>query len=124
MSSEARNKLRATILATKRPQTKLIDFLGGKIELKQITLADVVKAARDVQEEALDEQTAMIKMLIDYAYVPGTNEKVFEIADRDALLAQPFGADFVRVSEAIRDLTSVDFNAPKPPSKETTSPSQ
>lgn len=118
--SEARDKLRQKVLATVIPLTKTITFFGAEIEIRQITLGDVIRSQK-AQQEGADPQAGMVQMLIDYAFVPGTDEHVFELADRDALMEQPFGHDFVRVSEAIAALTTVDFSAPKQPSKETPS---
>ncbi len=48
-------------------------------------------------------------MLVRYCYVPGTDERVFDPADVDAILAFPFGPDFVKIQEAITELTGLDM---------------
>lgn len=81
-----------------------VTFFGVKIELHQPALQDILKA-----QQADDRESAIIQTLIDYARVPGTEEPVFEKGDIASLKAMPFGADFLRVSQALEDLTEVNF---------------
>ena len=46
-------------------------------------------------------------MLTDYAYVPGTNEKVFEVEDIDSLKNLPFGAEFTRLMDKVNALLGI-----------------
>lgn len=114
--SDARNQLRAKLLQTRVPKKKLITFFGEQIELRQPSLGDIL----DVRDEE-DRSKAMIRTLVQYAYVPGTDERVFEDGDEDSLRAQPWGADFNVLAEAIKDLTNVNF-ADQKPSSESTQP--
>lgn len=107
-----RDQIRAKILSTKQPKSKIIQFFGATIEIKQPVLDDIMKARDD------EEQTArVVNILLMYAYVPGTSEKVFESGDKDSLLQMPFGGDFIAVTDALEELTKVNFLEPKPPSK-------
>lgn len=117
--SEVRDALRAKLLQTRKPSSKVFTFFGEKLELRQMTVADVMKTNPDE-----NEQHRLIGILIQYAYVPDTDEKVFEEGDSDVLLSQPFGQDFVNLSEALSELTSVNFTAQKPDSEKNPSPSQ
>ena len=56
-----------------------------------------------------DRKAAMVDMIIEYAYVPGEQDRVFEDADMDTLLSMPWGEDFVRVNDAISKLTGLDI---------------
>src|SRR5712691_7039361 len=102
--SVERDALRGKLLQTRQPLAKEITFFGEKIELRQMLLSDVMKA-----KDAPDDQNRLVRILIDYAFVPGTDEKVFEEGDVEALLAQPFGQDFVDLSNALTELTSINF---------------
>lgn len=106
--SEARDALRAKLLATRAVTTRKLTFFGEEIELRQMTLADVMKA-----RDNPDEQLRLTDILIQYAYVPGTDEKVFEEGDTEVLLQQPFGQDFINLSNALTDLTQVNFTEQK-----------
>ena len=51
----------------------------------------------------------MINTLVGYAYIPGTDEKIFEDADAASLKQLPFGADLQRIMKALETLTEVNF---------------
>jgi hypothetical protein len=102
--SELRDKLRAKVLATRTPTTKIIKFFGENIEIRQPNLAAILEA-----RDSTERESALINILMMYAYVPGTDEKIFEEADKDSLLALPFGGDFVALTEAMQELTNVNF---------------
>jgi hypothetical protein len=99
-----RDTIRSKIFASKDFAKEEVDFFGEKLELRQPNLGQVLAVQSDD-----DRQSAVIDTLIKYAYVPGTEEKVFESGDSAALLELPFGADFVRISTALEKLTSVNF---------------
>lgn len=100
----ARDALRSTIFSTKTPQSKVISFMGTQIEIRQPTLGAVAHA-----QEAGAGKNAIAFALISYAYIPGTDEKVFDPEDLDALLSLPFGADFLDVAKAVEELSKVNF---------------
>lgn len=114
--STQRDELRAKLLATKRPKTIPVEFFGEKIELRQPTLGDILRA-----RDNTDTKSAVVDILVSYAYIPGTDEKIFESGDGDALLEMPFGGDFIAVTKALETLTAVNFlaagqsSAPTPP---------
>lgn len=112
--SVQRDALRAKLLATRAPAQKEITFFGETVEIRQPTLADVLKA-----QEADTVQSGIVQMIINYAFVPGTQEKVFEPADGDQLLTLPFGQEFIDLSKALESLTQVNFLDKKPSSEET-----
>lgn len=105
----SRNDIRAKIFAKREIKKKVIQFFGSEIELRQPTLGDIINA-----RENEDRQAAVIETLVKYAYVPGTDERVFEDADAEAFANMPFGADFLRASKALEELTEVNFLDKKP----------
>lgn len=102
-----RDEIRAQILATKIPSTKVIDLFGAQVEIRQPTLGAILDAGSSEEEK----QSAIIDTLIKFTYVPGTDELVFELADADTFKTMPFGADLLRVSKAFEELTQIDFLA-------------
>ena len=102
-----RDKMRAAIFATRERQRRLVNFFGEDIEIRQPSLEDILGAREDADEGNM--ATGVIKTLLKYAFIPGTDERVFEDTDADQLLALPFGADFTRVSRALEELTEVNF---------------
>lgn len=112
-----RSALRNAILGTQHSfRAKTISFFGEEIELRQSTLKDVLDA-----QDTEDRKSAMVGMLVRYAYVPGTNEKVFEEEDADAIMQLPFGPDFTAVNEAIAEITGVNITVQEKNSDRTVS---
>lgn len=99
-----RDSIRSRILKRRVQLKATVEFFGDQIELRQPTLDDILRL-----REAADENAAIIQTLVDYAYIPGTDIKLFEPGDSAALRQQPFGEDFVRVTEALQGLTKLDF---------------
>jgi hypothetical protein len=116
--SEVRDKLRSQILATHLPKSKVITFFGGQIEIRQPSLKDILAVQASAET---DREGAIIRTLIMYAFVPGTNDRVFEDSDKEQLQSLPWGQDFVTVTEVMQELTSVNFGRPKQGSDETVS---
>lgn len=110
-----RDEIRSAIFSPKKAKSKTVTFFGTKIEIRQSTLMDIVSAAGEE-----DRKSAIAGALIRSAYVPGTDQKVFEEADTDSLLQLPFGGDFIKVNEAIQEMSEVNFldkggDSPKTP---------
>lgn len=112
MSTE-RDRIRAELLKTRPVKSKIIDFFGQQIEIKQLTLGAVI----DARTQLDDTQGALIGILLKYAYVPGTEELLFEDTDADSLRALPFGGDFINLTNAITELTNLTFPTPGGDSK-------
>jgi len=110
----SRDSIRAGVFASRQVKKKVVKFFGCTIEIRQPQLADILQARQE------GEKDGVIGILIDHAYVPGTDQKLFEDTDKAALLQLPFGQDFVDVSSALEELTNVNF----PKSAETSSKTQ
>ncbi len=100
-----RDELRAALIGkTHKGDTKLITLFGVEIELHQPTLSKILEA-----REEDDEKTRTANIFITYAFVPGTNERIFEDTDRSTILEWPFNKDLIAVQEAIVELTGIDL---------------
>jgi len=101
-----RDQIRAQIFggAESKVQHRILTFFGAKIELRQPTLGAILAAQKNEDREA-----AVIDTLIENAFIPGTDIRVFEDTDGDQFKAMPFGKDFVAISEAIEEMSSVNF---------------
>lgn len=112
MSDETTKPTRAQIRAAifngvnTKPKSKVIAFFGQQIEVKQLDLDTILSFRTD---ENMTPKDRMVATIIAYGYVPGTDDRVFEDADKDQLLSMPFGADFQRLQAAISDLTNIDI---------------
>jgi len=100
----SRDSLRTKIFASHKPSSIIVEFFDAQIEIRQPTLADII-TARDAE----NQEASIIETLLRSAYVPGTDQRVFEDTDADALKNMPFGPDFIRVSQALAKLSDVNF---------------
>ena len=104
-----RDEIRAVLLGkTPLAKTKLITIYGVEVELRQPTLASIM-TTREIEKP----EVRATEMIIKYAYVPGTDDHVFENTDREAILKWPFGEDLLTLQQAITDLTGLDIDAAK-----------
>lgn len=99
-----RDELRSRIFASRKPKSKVVKFFDVEIELRQPTLGDIVRAQQNE-----DRQAAVIETLVKYAFIPGTDDHLFDEADAESFETMPFGADFLRVSNALEELTEINF---------------
>jgi len=100
-----RQQMRDALLGQRhKPKTKRITLFGIDVELQQASLGSIL----DVKITD-DSKVSAINMIIKYACVPGTSERVFEAADRDMIEAWPFGDDVMALQDAIAELTGVDI---------------
>ena len=96
-------KLRGSIFAEKNKvrASRVIEFFGVDVELRQPTLRDIAAMADEDNDQA-----AIVSTLLHYAYVPHTDQKVFTEAHIEALMELPFGESFTRVADAIKSLST------------------
>lgn len=100
-----RDQLRAALIGKKHaPKRELVTLFGVEVELQQPTLRSILQA-RDTD----DEMVRTADVFIRYAYVPGTDERVFEEGDRDAILNWPYTEELLKVQQVIGDLTGIDL---------------
>ena len=100
-----RDEIRKAIIGDRHePKKELVMLFGMEIELRQPTLASILAS-----REEDDEQRRITDVFINYAYVPGTDEHVFEDGDRDVILNWPFTEELVEVQLVIAKLTGVDL---------------
>ena len=105
----SRDNIRSKIFSSrnKNRKTKEIDFMGEKVEVRQPTVRQVQELAKEAKKEDSD---AVLLSIMEYCYVPGTNDKVFEDADKDGLLDLPVGDWLNNLNKAIEEMTGVDVS--------------
>jgi hypothetical protein len=114
--------MRAKIFAdgNRIPQKRNITLFGEEVEIRQPTLAQINKLSKSADEKT----PAIVKIMIEYMFVPGTDEKVFDPADAAQLAEMPSGKWLNDMNNAIEELTGVDVKAAEKNSDETASDSQ
>jgi hypothetical protein len=115
-NQEKKQSIRNAILGAQKIKTTQIEFFGQTVELRQPTM-DFILNMNSEENRA----RAAAQMIIGYTYVPGTEERVFEDADLESIMALPFGQDVNRLNRAISSLTTLDIPAAEGNS-ETTEP--
>lgn len=102
---KSRNELRSALLSSHKAKSEMITIFGVEVEFRQPTL-DAILSAKSTQ----DSKERTVDMIIKYAYVPGTNEQVFEAADKEQILRWPFGEDMIKVQQVIARLSGIDVS--------------
>ena len=97
-AAPSRDDIRSAIFGAK-PRSEVIQFFGMEIELRQPVLGIILEYRRSEQEF-----DAAQMMLLNYTYVPGTDDKVFEDADLGAINSIPFGEDMTRLTSTVAEL--------------------
>jgi len=100
--STVRDELRGKIFAHRPLKSEIVHIFGQDVEVRQPTLGQIL----DVKEDP-DRRKAIVRLMINYCFVPGTNERVFEEADFESIISMPFGDDLRLVNEAINKLTGI-----------------
>ena len=101
----SRSQLRGKIFSAKT-EKKTVNFMGAEVELRQPGIGQVLEARQAFSD---DLKRGTVNMLIKYTYVPGSDEKVFEEADFDAILELPFNADFNNLSSELNKLMGLSI---------------
>lgn len=116
VENSARDKLRAQTLGAKATfVSKVVEYKGGKYELRQPSLA----ARRDIfarcgnSDGSIDMMTSLVWMVIYCTYVPDTDEKVYDESDFDGLMAKPTGSFVDTFGEMISALLNADVATAK-----------
>lgn len=106
-----RQDIRAKIFASRQPKAERITFYGTEIEIRQPLIGSIYGRPETESDEEAAQYTS-IRMLIEYAFVPGTDERVFDDADLDSLLTLPMESDMLEALRAIGRLTGANFTKP------------
>lgn len=98
-----RDNIRDKMFTSHEFKREMITVFGADVEIVQPSLGQILKA-----QENPDRSDAVIDLMIEYCYVPGTSEKVFTDADKESIKGFPAGMDIVKISTAIANMTSID----------------
>lgn len=104
MTEDLRGQMRTKIFAseTRRGKNTKLPFYGTEIEIRQPNIGQVQKWSDNDSDSV-----TLIEILLNHAYVPGTDIKVFESADRDTLQSLPMNEEATAVIAAIQAFTDL-----------------
>ena len=101
--ADARKDLRNKIFSQPKRKEVIVNINGAEIALRQPSVGQLLQ-----MQENTDNTDAFINMMLEYAYVPGTDEKVFEKEDVAVIMEWPVESWFTQVGTAFAELTSLD----------------
>jgi hypothetical protein len=103
MTKALRDQLRSSILEGMHGDRILTTLSGQEIEIRSPSLADIV----ELQQED-NRAVSFARMLIAYAYVPGTDERLFDPEDEAEILKMPFNEELRKLTNAMNKMLGVD----------------
>ena len=106
MAVKTQDQVRSAILSNKKFKSELITMFGAEVEIRQPNIGQVL-SARDEE----DNRKAIVNLMVQYCYVPGTNEKVFTPEDFNEIMGLPVGKWFSDMNDAIIRLTDIDIES-------------
>jgi hypothetical protein len=113
--SDLRDAVRAEIFNNPKtkPAIQLVDFMGAQLELRTPTLGHILAMpSKEEQEMEGEGKAQLVTSIIQHAYIPGTDELVFEDEDLDGLLGMAYSADMQRLFTAMNKLIDPNFKEP------------
>lgn len=103
----SRDEIRARLIgSTPAAQSEIVTIFKTRLEVKTPPLEEILSKGADAE---LDTVASSVQMIIDYCYVPGTDEKVFEDTDAPFIRRWPFTADLMEFQRVISRLTGIDI---------------
>lgn len=92
----------------KRFRSEIVTFFGEQIEIRQPSLGRMLSSADDMGEDASQRGTFV---LLNYAFMPGTEIPVFDASDSEQILSLPYGEDFSNLMAAFQRVTGISVDA-------------
>jgi hypothetical protein len=99
-----RDDVRTKIFAGRKRKSKVIIIFGAKVEVRQPSVGQALSLS-----QTSNNADALLNFMLNYVYVPGTEDKVFEDADRESILNFPAESWMREFSDAIEELTGLDL---------------
>ncbi len=103
MAAKTRDALRERLMSAKKFKSEKIKLFDEYVEIRQPSVGQILDA-----QSFEDQKKALVNILVNYCFVPGTEEKVFENTDEAGIMAWPVGQWFTDINEAITRLTNID----------------
>ncbi len=104
-----RDEVRAALFdaKNKKRESRLIEILGVDVEIRQPTLDQVNRMSKIAADDKDPDNNTFIEILLEYCFVPGTSEKVFEKGDKESLAGFPVGPWLGAINKAIEEMTDI-----------------
>lgn len=99
-----RDNIRSKIFSSDIFKREEIEAFGVTIEIRQTSLGRVLELQEKLEE---DRKIAIGLSFIEFCFVPGTDDRIFDEGDMALVLGLPFGEDFQTVQTAINKMMGV-----------------
>jgi hypothetical protein len=110
MAQNTRSGIRAAMFAegNKKPASEPLTLFGQEVEVRQPTLAQLNALSRKAADAKIP---GVVNLLIEYCFIPGTDEKVFDLADAEQLASMPTGKWLNDFNTVVQKLSGIDIKA-------------
>ena len=104
-STEVRNAIFAS--AKKQTKSEVITLFGHQIELRQPSLKDALNMGQNPDGSVVTQSLQVARSLVAYAYIPGTDNKVFSDSDIPKIESLNASQDMINAIQVMGNLTGV-----------------
>ena len=121
MKNNLKDRIRAASVGSMpKPKSVIVDLSDNEdepmlVEVRQPTprqRQDYLEKCRD-EDYTVDSLKMQLYGVIDFTYVPGTDEKVYDEADFDAMANSGLGSFIDKISEVFVELCNTDHKNAK-----------
>jgi hypothetical protein len=107
VTSQMRDELRSLIFAGKNKEQKSVNIqmFGNEVEIRQPTVGQISRLAKLQADEKTD---ALISIMLEYCYVPGTDQRLFDREDVESINSLPAGQWLADLNKAVLELTGLN----------------
>lgn len=101
--AQTRDEIRSIYLATSKLKRVKVEYNGSIVEVQELTIRghdSLIISCTDGKGKR-DDVALLIKIAIETTYVPGTDIKVFDLADYDQLERDSLSGGLKRLEKAI-----------------------
>lgn len=118
MAQNTRNAMRAAMFSdeNKKPASEPLTLFGQDVEVRQPSLSQLNALSRKAADVKIP---GVVNLMIEYCYIPGTDEKVFDPGDAEQLASMPTGKWLNDFNAVVQKLSGIDIKAAEKNSEET-----
>lgn len=115
-----RDEIRAALFSSKskKQAKRIIELFGESVEIRQPNISQITKLGKEAGESKIPP---IVRALIEYSYVPGTDDKLFDSADAEQIATMPTGKWLTDFNQALLELTGINVEEAEKNSEETVS---
>ena len=110
MAQNQKDSLREKFFSPKNFKRKKIKLFDVSLEVRQPSVKQL-NELWEVKDDKGNAQNAAVRLIIEYAYLPGSDTKLFDESDYDGLMAMPYGDWVTEFQDAWLKVSGLDKSA-------------